>query len=71
LSPLPDTVQEQVEKAAELDLDGIIVYIDQPGEAPEFYAAGWKDKVTQVPADPNALFKIASVSKLYIATATA
>ncbi|MFO7698333.1 MAG: serine hydrolase domain-containing protein [Anaerolineae bacterium] len=36
-----------------------------------FYSAGWKNKVTQVPADPHALFKIGSIHKLYIATATA
>ena len=70
-APLPDTVQEQVDGAIDHGLDGIIVYVDQLGKAPEFYAAGWKDKVTQVPADPHALFKIASISKLYIATATA
>ena len=43
----------------------------KPGEAPAFYAAGWKNRAEQVPADPQALFKIASISKLYIATATA
>ena len=30
-----------------------------------------KNKLTQEQADPHALFKIASISKLYIATATA
>lgn len=71
LTPLPDTVQEQVDDSVKLGLDGIIVYVDQPGEPPEFYAAGWKDKIAQTPADPHALFKIASVSKLYIAVAAA
>jgi len=71
IAPLPDTVQEQVADAIDQGLDGIIVYVDQPGQAPAFYAAGWKNKVTQVPADPHALFKIASISKLYIATAAA
>lgn len=69
--PLPDTVQEQVDDAIDHGLDGIIVYVDQPGKTPVFYSAGWKNKVTQVPADPHALFKIGSISKLYIATATA
>ena len=35
------------------------------------YAAGWKNRAEHVPADPQALFKIASISKLYIAAATA
>lgn len=71
LLPLPDTVQEQVEDAIEHGLDGIIVYVDQAGEPPAFYAAGWKDRAAQVPADPHALFKVASISKLYIAVAAA
>ena len=71
IAPLPDTVQEQVDSAIDQGLDGIIVYVDQAGKAPEFYAAGWKDKVARVPADPHALFKIGSIHKLYIATAVA
>lgn len=69
--PLPDTVQEQVDDAVNHGLDGIIVYVDQAGQPPAFYAAGWKDRAARVPADPHALFKIASISKLYIATAAA
>lgn len=71
IKPLPDTVQEQVDDAIGHGLDGIIVYVDEAGKPPAFYSAGWKNKETQVPADPHALFKIASISKLYIATATA
>ncbi len=71
IAPLPDTVQEQVDRAVGYGLDGIIVYVDQAGKPPEFYAAGWKNKLTQEPADPHALFRIASISKLYIATAVA
>jgi len=71
IAPLPDTVQEQVDDAIGYGLDGIIVYVDEAGQPPAFYSAGWKNKVTQVPADPHALFKIGSISKLYIATAVA
>lgn len=71
LQPLPDSVQQEVDQAIEHGLDGIIVYVDQAGEAEGFYAAGWKDRANQVPADPHALFKIASISKLYIAAAAA
>jgi CubicO group peptidase (beta-lactamase class C family) len=69
--PLPDTVQEQVEKGIDHGLDGMIVYVDQAGQPPAAYAAGWKDRAAEVPADPQALFKIGSISKLYIAAAAA
>ena len=71
LSPLQDSIQEQVDVTIDRGLDGIIVYVDQAGKAPAFYAAGWKNRENQVPADPHALFKIASISKLYIAVAAA
>ncbi|WP_346857359.1 serine hydrolase domain-containing protein [uncultured Draconibacterium sp.] len=71
LTPLPDTVQAQVGKAINFKLDGIIVYVDQAGKPPAFYAAGYNNRENKVPADPHTLFKIASISKLYIATAVA
>ncbi len=66
MTPLPDRVQEQVNDAVDQGLDGIIVYLDGGGRAPELYAAGWNDRARKVPADPNVLFKIASISRLYI-----
>jgi CubicO group peptidase (beta-lactamase class C family) len=69
--PLPDTVSEQVNEAIEHGFDGIIVYVDQPGKPPAFYAAGWHDRKKKIPADPHALFKIASINKLYDAVALA
>jgi len=45
----------------------MIVYEDQAGKPPEFYAAGWHDQKNKISADPHALFKIASISKLYVA----
>ena len=69
--PLPDTVQEQVNEAIDDGLDGMIVYVDQGGKKPAFYAAGWKNRENKIPADPHTLFKIASISKLYIAVAVA
>lgn len=71
LTPLPDTVQEQVDDAIGLGFDGILVYVDQEGTAPAFYAAGWKNRENKIPADPHALFKIASIGKLYDAVAIA
>ncbi len=67
--PLPDTVQEQVNDAIGLGFDGMIVYVDQGGKAPAFYAAGWKNREDNIPADPHSLFKIASIGKLYDAVA--
>lgn len=69
LAPLPDTVQEQVNEAIGLGFDGMIVYVDQSGKEPAFYAAGWKNRENKIPADPHSLFKIASIGKLYDAVA--
>ena len=71
VKPLPDTVQEQVNKAADYGFDGIIVCINKKGNQSEFYTSGYKNRENKIPADPNALFKIASVSKLYKAVAVA
>lgn len=69
ITPLPDTVQEQLNEAIGYGFDGMIVYVDQAGKPPEFYAAGWHDRKNKIPAYPQALFKIASISKLYVAVA--
>ncbi|MPR36969.1 serine hydrolase domain-containing protein [Salmonirosea aquatica] len=70
VTPLPDTVQAQVEEAIGYGFDGMIVYVDQKGKEPGFYAAGWHDRKKKKPANPHALFKIASISKLYVAVVT-
>ncbi|MEQ8358630.1 MAG: serine hydrolase domain-containing protein [Cytophagales bacterium] len=67
--PLPATIQEQVDEAIDYGFDGMIVYIDKAGSPPAFYTAGWKNRENKIPADPNSLFKIASISKLYVAVA--
>ena len=67
--PLPDTVQEQVNEAIGHGFDGIIVYVEETGNPPAFYTAGWNDRKNKIPADPQALFKIGSISKLYVAVA--
>lgn len=67
---IPDTVQEEMDKAIEDGFDGMIVYVNQAGEG-SYYAAGFNNRENQIPADPHSLFKIASISKLYLAaTAT-
>ncbi|MBI9040249.1 serine hydrolase [Lutibacter sp.] len=68
--PLPETVQEQLNEGINHGFDGMIVYVDQAGKPPEFYAAGWHDRKNKIPAYPQALFKIASITKLYVAVAT-
>jgi len=67
--PLPDTVQEQVEEAITHGVDGMIVYVDEAGKPPKFYTAGWHDRENKIPAKPDALFKIGSITKLYVAVA--
>ena len=67
--PLPDTVQEQVDEAIGHGFDGMVVYIDQAGQSPQYFASGWHDRESKIPAKPDALFKIASISKLYDAVA--
>lgn len=71
MAPLPNTIQEELNQAIEYGLDGIVVYVDQAGKPAATYAAGWSNKATQTPADPNVLFKIGSISKLYVAVAAA
>lgn len=69
--PLPATVQALVDDSVNWGLDGIIVYIQKEGEQPEFYASGWHNRDQKIPANPNALFKMASIGKLYNASAIA
>lgn len=69
LQPLPDTIQGQVDDAVDHGMDGVIICVNRPDDI-QLYAAGWKNREEQIPADPHALFKIASISKLYIAAAT-
>ncbi|WP_339902712.1 serine hydrolase domain-containing protein [uncultured Cyclobacterium sp.] len=71
LTPISDTIQEELNKALSHDFEGIIVYVDKAGQAPGFYAAGWHDRDKKIPADPKALFKIASIGKLYEAVTIA
>jgi CubicO group peptidase (beta-lactamase class C family) len=67
--PLPNTVQEQVNEAIGYGFDGMIVYVDQAGKPAEHYTSGWHDRKNKIPARPKALFKIASIGKLYVAVA--
>lgn len=67
--PLPSTIQEQLDEAIEHGFDGMVVYINKAGQPAQYFASGWHDRETKIPANPQALFKIASISKLYDAVA--
>lgn len=71
IRPVPNTVQEQVDKAADYGFDGIVVYVNKNGNQSQFYTSGYKNRENKIQADPNSLFKIASVGKLYNAVAVA
>ncbi|MEZ4793999.1 MAG: hypothetical protein R2773_00710 [Flavobacteriaceae bacterium] len=62
--PLARHGPEQLDEAIGHGFDGMIVYLDQAGKPPQYFASGWRSGI-QDPANPHALFKIASISKLY------
>ena len=67
--PLPDTVQGQLDEAIGHGFDGMIVYVDQTNKPPQFFASGWHNRESKIPAKPQAIFKLGSISKLYDAVA--
>ncbi|WP_462251004.1 serine hydrolase domain-containing protein [Ekhidna sp.] len=67
--PLPATIQEQLDEAIGHGFDGVITYVGQGGKSPQFFTSGWHNRESKIPAKPDALFKIASISKLYDAVA--
>lgn len=66
IKPLPDTIQ------VELDnndfFEGTIVYVSNE-QGNQTYAGGYHNRDAKTLAKPDDLFKIASITKLYIATA--
>ena len=67
--PLPNNIEGQLEQSLNFGFDGMIVYVDEAGKEPQMYAAGWHNKEMKIPAKPDALFCIASITKLYVAVA--
>ncbi len=67
--PLPDSIQEQADEAISHGFDGIIVFVDQADQPSQYFASGWHNRESKIPARPDALFKIASIGKLYDAVA--
>jgi CubicO group peptidase (beta-lactamase class C family) len=71
LKPIPNSIEGELQQATEHGLDGVIVYIDTGKKVTQLYASGWHNKEQKQPAYGNALFKIASIAKLYEASAVA
>lgn len=71
ITPLPDTIQEEIDQAINLGYAGIIIWIDEANNPGKPYTSGWHNKEQKIPTKSNAFFKIASISKLYIAVAVA
>lgn len=69
ISPLPSSVQKQLDQAVNHGFEGVVVYVDQAGKKPQKYASGWHNKEAKIVAKPDAFYKIASISKLYDAVA--
>lgn len=69
LTPVPSTIEEQVNEATTQGIDGIIVYVQKANKPAQLYVSGWHNRQEKIPAYGNALFKIASIAKLYEAAA--
>ncbi|MFC6440390.1 serine hydrolase [Bowmanella sp. JS7-9] len=69
LMPLPGSVQQQVNDAITYGFDGMLVYVQQGDQLGQSYTAGWHDRDNKLPARGDALFKIGSINKLYVASA--
>ena len=68
-SNLPNTIPEALAQAVNQGIDGIFVYVDNPSGQGQDYVAGIENRTTRQAARTESLFKIASISKLYIAVA--
>lgn len=68
-SPLSNTVQEEIDRVVDTyGFDGVIVYVDEAGDI-SHYSAGYDNRDDKTEANKDVLFKIASISKLYMAVA--
>ena len=52
ITPLPETVQEQVNKTTDYGFDGIIVYVDEKGKPPVFLCCWFTRPKKQNPCRP-------------------
>lgn len=66
----PFTIEEILSNTINNEVDGIFVYIEKTNESPIIATAGVQNRQAAQPASADALFKIASISKMYIAVAS-
>ena len=66
---MPDDIPTQLQQALDYGFDGVILYAETKGKPARTYTAGWHNRSEKIPARPDALFKIASIGKLYTAVA--
>lgn len=69
LSPLPNDLTELAEEVEQSELAGVVFYAQTGSEQAQIVARGWHNRAEQIPAYPEALFKIGSAAKLYVAAA--
>ncbi len=69
LSPLPENVQQQAYQATDYGFDGIVIYVGKGDAEGQTFTAGWHDRDGKIKARGDAWFKLASISKLYVAAA--
>ena len=63
----PNSVKDALDYAVEQGVDGIWVYVDEGDGGVSTETAGIANQTTRTPANVDAQFKIASISKLFIA----
>lgn len=63
----PTTVGEALEYGVQNGIDGLWVFIDDASAAATLESAGVQDRTTRAPARTDSQFKIASISKMFIA----
>ncbi len=66
----PTSVKDALEYGVDQGVDGIWVYVDEGDGQPSVETAGLSNRTTNEPARADTQFKIASVSKLFIAVTT-
>ncbi|WP_029042443.1 serine hydrolase domain-containing protein [Cucumibacter marinus] len=71
LSPLPETVQAELDQFTGAGIDGVIVYASLDGKPAQTFVSGWSNRSAKTPVNPQNLFKIASITKLYVAALVA
>ena len=71
IAPLPGTLEELADSVTDGVLDGAIIHVATEGREPKEVAGGWNDRDLMIPARPGSLFRIASITKLYVAASLA